>query len=386
MHRRTFLPFSPLAIGSDEIEEVVAALRSGWITTGPRASALEAAFSERVSAPSSLAVSSGTAAMHTALVGLGIGSGDQVITTPMTFASCVHVIEHVGAIPVLVDIEQDTLNIDPAKVEEALTNQTRAFLPVHYAGHPVALDPLLELAVPRDIPIVEDAAHAFPASYRGRPIGSGDNPVAFSFYATKNITTAEGGMLTGSPDFIERARIVSLHGLSSDARARYEEHGSWYYEVVAAGYKYNLPDVLAALGLAQLTRIDGFQKRRRAIAGAYSEAFAAHDAIQVPIERPEVEHAWHLYVLRLNLETLSIDRNRFIEELKARNIGTSVHFIPIHLHPYFKDRYGWGPEAFPVAFHEYQRIVSLPLAPALTDEDVTDVIEAVIDVVGRFHR
>ena len=384
--RRTeFLPFSPPLIGEEEIAEVVDTLRSSWITTGPKTRRFETEFAAHVQAPGALALSSCTAALHTALVTLGIGPGDEVVTTPMTFAASANVIEHVGARPVLADVEPDTLNLDPARVAAAITPRTRAILPVHYAGHPVELDALGLLAERHRLALIEDAAHALPAVYKGRRIGSGTNPAAFSFYATKNLTTAEGGMLTGDPDFLARARIVGLHGMSREAWQRYDKGGSWYYEVVLPGFKYNMTDIQAALGVWQLRKLERHQARRRAVVALYDAAFAGEPALELPVTRPEVEHAWHLYVLRLRPEALRIDRDRFITALAERNIGTSVHFIPIHLHPYYRDRYGYAPDAFPVAHANYRRMLSLPLNPRLSDPDVADVIEAVRDVV-RTHR
>ena len=384
--RRTeFLPFSPPLIGEEEIAEVVDTLRSSWITTGPKTRRFETEFAAHVQAPGALALSSCTAALHTALVTLQIGPGDEVVTTPMTFAASANVIEHVGARPVLADVEPDTLNLDPARVAAAITPRTRAILPVHYAGHPVDLDALGLLAERHQLALIEDAAHALPAAYKGRRIGSGTNPVAFSFYATKNLTTAEGGMLTGDPDFLARARIVGLHGMSREAWQRYDKGGSWYYEVVLPGFKYNMTDIQAALGVWQLRKLERHQARRRAVVALYDAAFAGEPALELPVTRPEVEHAWHLYVLRLRPEALRIDRDRFITELAERNIGTSVHFIPIHLHPYYRDRYGYAPDAYPVAHANCRRMLSLPLNPRLSDQDVADVIEAVRDVV-RTHR
>jgi len=304
----------------------------------------------------------------------------------MTFTASVNVIEHVGATPVLVDVEPDTLNISPKEAERAVTGRTKAILPVHYGGHPADLDSLGAIAESNHLAILEDAAHAFPASYKGAPIGSGANPTAFSFYATKNLVTGEGGMLTASSEFVEQARVVSLHGMSRDAWKRYDVGGSWFYEVVMSGFKYNMPDIQAALGLAQLQRIGDLQARRREIVDAYTAAFRGNDALETPVEHPDVEHAWHLYPLRLNLDALTIDRNRFIEEMTARKVGTSVHFIPIHLHPYYRDRYGYAPDDFPIALESYERLVSLPLVPALSDQDVADVIEAVLDIVDRYRR
>ena len=386
--RRDFLPFSPPLIGEEEIAEVVDTLRSGWITSGPKTKRFEQDFAGFVGAPTggALALNSCTAALHTALVTAGIEPGAEVITTPMTFAASVNVIEHVGARPVLVDVEPDTLNIDPARVAAAVTPRTRAVLPVHFAGHPVALDEINEIARAHGLTVIEDAAHALPASYRGRRIGSGTNPAAFSFYATKNLTTGEGGMLTGETAFVERARIVALHGMSRDAWKRYDRGGHWFYEVVLPGFKYNMPDIQAALGLWQLRKLGGFQERRHAVVRAYDDAFGDNDALELPARRVEVEHAWHLYVLRLRPDALTIARDAFIEELRHRNIGTSVHFIPIHLHPYYRAKYQYRPDSFPIAFGNYERMLSLPLNPRLSDADVTDVIEAVLDVVRRYRR
>ena len=366
--------------------EVADTLRSGWITTGPKTQQFESAFRDRVGATGALGLNSCTAGLHLGLLALGIRPGDEVITTPMTFCACANVIEHLGARPVLVDVEPDTLNLSPRAVEAAFTPRTRAVLAVHYAGHPADLDSIEDLARAHGATVIEDAAHALPASYKGRMIGSGDNPVAFSFYATKNLTTGEGGMLTGSPELLARARTLGLHGMSRDAWKRYGQGGSWFYQVDEPGFKYNMTDVQAAMGVAQLRKLDRFQARRREIVAAYTAAFQEVDALEVPVERPEVEHAWHLYVLRLRLGAIRIGRNQFIEELTALNIGTLVHFIPIHLHPFYQRKYQYQPNQFPVAYQAYQRMLSLPLHPMLTDADVSDVVGAVLDVVQRFAR
>jgi dTDP-4-amino-4,6-dideoxygalactose transaminase len=384
--RREFLSFSPPAIGEEEVDEVVDTLRSDWLSTGPKTRCFEEEFARYVGAESALALNSCTAGLHVALAALGIGSGDEVITTPLTFAATVNVIEHVGARPVLADVEPDTLNIDPAQVERAITPRTRAVIAVHYSGHPADLDPIEALAHRHGLVVIEDAAHALPARYKGRTIGSGPNPTAFSFYATKNLTTAEGGMLTGTSELLERARPISLHGMTRDALRRYEKGGSWRYEIRWPGFKYNMTDIQAAMGRCQLRKLARFDARRREIVAAYHAAFAAEDALEPPVERPEVRHAWHLYVLRLRLEALRIGRDRFIDELTARNIGTSVHFIPVHVHPYYRDRYGFAPDDFPVAYSNFERMVSIPLNPRLSDRDVEDVITAVLDVVHRYRR
>lgn len=386
MSRNEFLPFQPPCLDEREAKAVTKVLASGWITTGPLCREFETAFAARFGSPAALGVNSCTAAMHTALVALGIGPGDEVITTPMTFAATVNVIEQAGATPVLADVEPDTLNIAPSEIAQKVTSKTKAIMPVHYAGHPADLDAIGEIASSHHLAVVEDAAHAVAAKYRGRWIGSGDNPVAFSFYATKNLTTGEGGMLTGSPEFLERARVISLHGMSRDAWNRYSKEGYWYYEIVAPGFKYNMTDITAAIGLVQLEKLESMQARRRAMARRYADAFAGCDALQCPTERPDVLHAWHLYVLRLNLKSLRIGRAQFIEELKTRNIGSSVHFIPIHLHPYYREKYDYRPSDYPVAYENYQRIISLPMSAKHTDQDIDDVIEAVLDMVKEHKR
>jgi dTDP-4-amino-4,6-dideoxygalactose transaminase len=384
--RPSFLLFSTPAVGEEEMLEVADTLRSGWITTGPKTHQFETAFRDRVGAPAALGLNSCTAGLHLGLLALGIRPGDEVITTPMTFCACANVIEHLGAVPVLADIEQDTLNLCPEAVEAAITPRTRAILAVHYAGHPVDLDPIEDIAKRHGASVIEDAAHALPASYKGRIIGSGDNPVAFSFYATKNLTTGEGGMLTGSPELLARARTLGLHGMSRDAWKRYGQGGSWFYQVNEPGFKYNMTDVQAAMGVAQLRKLHRFQVRRHEIVAAYNHAFQDLDALEIPVARAEVEHAWHLYVLRLRLGALRIGRDQFIDELTALNIGTSVHFIPIHLHPFYQQKYQYVPQQFPVAYQAYQRMLSLPLHPMLTDADVSDVVGAVLDIARRFAR
>jgi len=390
--RDQFLPFLPPLIGEEEIAEVAGTLRSDWITTGPKTKHFELEFAEYVQAPAALALNSGTAALHVALAALGIGPGDAVMTSPLTFCSGVHVIEQVGARPVLVDIEEDTLNLNPEKVRDAVRElkgaRLAAIMPVHLYGHPCDCDALRDIAEECGAAIIEDAAHALPAHYRGRPIGAGwaaKVPVltAFSFYATKNLTTAEGGMLTGPEEILENARIWSLHGMTRDARKRYDAGGSWFYEVVCPGFKYNMTDVQAALGLHQLRRLSGFRARRAQIAARYDEAFDSVAGLQIPACRPAISHAWHIYALRVDPDRLGIARDAFIRQLAARRIGSSVHFIPVHLHPYYRDRYGYRPEDFPLAYREYQRLVSLPIYPRMSDRDVSDVLDAVLEIAER---
>jgi len=394
--REKFLPFSPPSIGEDEISEVVDTLRSDWITTGPKVRRFEDEFAEFVGAPDALALSSCTAALHLALVALGIGPGDGVITTPLTFCSGVHVIEHVGARPILVDVEPDTLNLCPngirrqiEKAEGDLGLRVKAIMPVHLYGHPCDRDAILGIAADYKLAVIEDAAHALPASYKGRLIGSAAAsegvPVltCFSFYATKNLTTAEGGMLMGPKELVDQARRWSLHGMNRDSWKRYEAAGSWFYDVVCPGFKYNMTDIQAALGLHQLRKLPQFHAKRREIAQRYQASFRSYEELEIPTERSDVQHAWHLYVLRLNLDRVPITRDQFINSMRDKNIGCSVHFIPIHLHHYYREKYQYMPQDFPVALREYQRMVSLPLSPRLTDEDVGDVIKAVTSIVQQ---
>lgn len=383
--RDAFLPFSPPSIGDEERNEVMDTLRSDWITTGPKTKAFEAKLRRALEAPAVVALNSCTAGLHVGLLAMGIGPGDEVIVPAMTFCATANVVEHVGAKPILVDVTEDTLNLDPAAVARAITPRTKAILPVHYAGHPVDLDAIFDLARLHGLQILEDAAHAIAARYKGRLVGSRSNLAAFSFYATKNITTSEGGCLTGDEDLVEKARVFGHHGMNRDAWKRFDRSGSWYYEVVLPGFKYNMTDIQAALGLHQLDRLAGFQKRRREVVAAYRARLGSLECLRLPVERTEeVESSWHLYVLRLRPDRIGIDRDGFIEALKARNIGTSVHYLPVHMHPYYREKYGYRPEDCPVAADAFSRMLSLPLHPGLTDQDVADVCEAIEDIV-RLH-
>lgn len=382
-----FLPYNRPAVGEEEIAEVVETLRSGWLTTGPRTARFEQEFATYTGAQHVLAVNSATAALHLALDAAAVGPGDEVITTPLTFAACANVIVQQGATPVLADITPDDLNIDPTAVERAVTPRTKAIMAVHYGGQPCRMDELLAVARAHGLFLLEDAAHAVGASYRERMIGTLGDATAFSFYATKNLATGEGGMLTtGHPEIAQRARLMTLHGMSRDAWRRYHKGGSWFYEVVAPGYKYNMTDIQAALGLVQLRRLDGLNARRAELAARLSAALADCEVVETPSARPEVRHVWHLYALRLRLTALRIDRAAFIEELARRGIATSVHFIPIHHHPYYREGFGFTPSAYPVTEAEYPRLVSLPLYPTMTDADADRVAESVWDVAREFKR
>jgi UDP-4-amino-4,6-dideoxy-N-acetyl-beta-L-altrosamine transaminase len=382
--REDFLPFSQPLIEEDEINEVIDTLRSGWLTTGPKVKRFEKEFAEYIGSEHAVAVNSCTGALHLALVATGIGAGDEVITTPFTFISTTNVILHVGARPVFVDIRSDTFNINVEKIEEAITPKTKAIMPVHYAGQPCEMDKILEIAKKYNLLVIEDAAHAVAAEYKGKKVGTIRDITCFSFYATKNLVTAEGGMVTtGDGELAERIRILSLHGMSKDAWKRYEAAGSWFYEVIYPGYKYNMTDIQASLGLHQLKKLGRFQRRREEIAEAYNEVFADLDGIKTPFVKSDVKHAWHLYVIKIALEKLKINRGQFIEALREANIGTSVHFIPVHLQPYYRETFGFKRGDFPVAERTYDRIISLPLYPKMSHEDVEDVIRAVREVSER---
>ncbi len=393
MPRDTFLPFALPDIDDTEFQQIREALASGWVTTGPKTRQFEAEFAAAVGAKHAIAVNSCTAAMHLALEAIGLQAGDEVITSPYTFAATAEVVRYFDARPVLVDICPDSFNLNPALIEEAVTAKTKAIIPIHIAGLPASLAEIDAMAERHGLAVIEDAAHAFPARYGARWIGerretlpTTPHLVAFSFYATKTITTGEGGMIvTDDAALAERCRVMALHGISKDAWKRYTAEGSWCYEIIAPGYKYNMTDIAAGMGLAQLAKAARMRQRRRAIAQQFNRAFAAEPALQIPHDRPDGQHAWHLYMLRLNLEALTIDRARFIEELKKRNIGSSVHFIPLHLHPYYRETYGYQPQDFPVAYREFQREISLPIYSKMSDGDVQDVIEAVLEIAAAYR-
>jgi len=381
------VPFCRPDVTEAEIAEVTDTLRSGWITTGPKVKKFEEAFAHYTGAPWAIAVSSCTAALHISLIAAGCRPGDEVITSVNTFTATAAAILHAGARPRLVDIEEDTMNMDPAAVEASLSTNTRAIVPVHLAGHPCELDRIAEAARSRGARVIEDAAHALPAAYRGKRIGAISDLTCFSFYATKNLTTGEGGMITGLDGEIgERLKVIGYHGMSKDGWGRYTEHGSWYYEIVSDGYKYNLADVAAAMGLRQLERLESMQARRREVVAAYDDAFKDMDSLVLPVTREGMEHAWHLYIVRLRPGALRVDRAGFIAALAAKGIGTSVHFIPLYHHPFYRDELGIDARDFPVAEKVYEGAVSLPLFSAMRDDEVERVVEAVREVVRENAR
>lgn len=381
------IPFHRPSIEDSDIAAVVECLRSGWLTTGPRVAAFERAFADYIGARHAVAVNSCTAAMHLALRALGVGPGDEVITTPYTFVATAEAILYVGARPVFVDIDPSSGNLDVERLEEAVTPRTRAILPVHLAGYPCDMPSILDVAQRRGLLVVDDAAHALESALPAGKIGRLGDATCFSFYATKNITTGEGGMITcHDDDLAERLRCLSLHGLSRDAWKRYTDTGSWYYEVVDQGYKYNLTDMAAALGLSQLRRVEAMWRRRVAIVESYDRAFAEVPQLELPPRPASGRHAWHLYLLRLRLERLRISRNAFIEELRDRGIHCSVHFIPLHRMPFFRRTFGFRGDEFPQAEALYERVVSLPLYPDMTAAEVEQVVDTVVQVCRQYAR
>lgn len=387
--RDSFLVFGSPDIREAEIEEVVDTLRSGWLGTGPKTHRFEEQFRAYVGCSHALALNSCTAGIHLALDVLGVGVGDEVITTPITFASTVNVIIHRGAHPVFVDVGPTTMNIDPSAIERAITPRTRAILPVHMAGRPCEMDEIMAVAQRHGLYVIEDAAHALEAWYKNQKIGAIGHITAFSFYATKNVCTGEGGMVTTqNDDWADEMRVKSLHGISRDAWKRYSAEGYQPYETVYPGYKYNMMDVQAALGIHQLARVEENLRTRERYAQIYDNAFSDLPEVLLPSkELPSgSRHAHHLYTILLDLDRLDISRNQFIEAMKAENIGTGVHFTALHLHKYYRERLGHVPGDFPQAEWIGERTVSLPLSPKLTDEDVTDVIEAVKRTITRHRR
>lgn len=386
--RKEFLSFSPASLTDGEIEEVVHTLKAEnpWLSSGPKTQAFEESFCRVVGAPGALALNSCTAGLHVALLTHGIGAGDEVITTPMTFCASANVIEHVGAKVVLADVEPDTLLIDTKNIERAITSKTKAIMPVHYAGHPADMDTINAIANKHGLAVVEDAAHCMPSKIGDKWVGSSENLTAFSFYATKNITTGEGGMLTGNKELLGRARMLALHGLSRGAWNRYSKGGSWRYDVPEPGFKYNMSDIQASIGLVQLKRLDELYERRMAVVKFYQEAFDGNPFISTLKVKSGYQSSWHLFVLFLNLEKLKIDRDQFTTELQEANIGCSVHFIPVHLFSHYSKKYGWQPDSFPVANAAFNRMLSIPLNSKMSLLDAADVVEAVNTICRKFAK
>ncbi len=386
--RSEFLPFSIPTIEDDEINEVVDSLKSGWITTGPKVKRFEEAFKSYVGAPYAVPLSSATAGLHLAVLSLGLIPSDEVITTPMTFAATVSMIVRGGGKPVLADIDPDTLNIDTEMIRRKITERTRAIVPVHFAGQPCDMDALFTLAKEFNLRVIEDAAHAVGSEYKGQRIGSFDTLSVFSFHPIKNITTGEGGMVcTRDEALAEEISLMKFHGMSREAWKRYESSGTPNYDIMLPGFKYNMMDIQAALGIHQLRKLDAFIARRTEIARFYNAAFADVEEVRTPGLVPyEHRHAWHLYTPLILVEKLAIDRDRFMEELKRENIGTGLHFKAVHHHPYYRETLNIAPGELANADYASDRIMSLPLFPRMSTDDARDVVAAVKNVIVRNRR
>lgn len=380
------IPYALPYTGEEEIKEVISAIESNWLSRGPKTHEFESKFAEYVQSPYAIGLNSCTAGLHLAQLALGIGPGDEVITTPYTFVATANTILHCGATPVFVDIDPQTLNLNPDLIEEKITPRTKAIIPVHFAGYPCEMDRIQEIAARYNVKIIEDAAHAVYTKYKDKFIGSISDITCFSFYATKNLSTGEGGMLTtASEEIADKIRVMSLHGMSKNAWNRYSEKGSWFYEVEYPGFKYNMTDIQAALGLVQLQRLEYMQSLRTKYAEMYNKAFAEYEELILPQDSTEHRHAWHLYVIRLREDLLTITRNELIEFLKEAGIGTSVHFIPVPYHPYYRNL-GYNIEDYSYALTAYEAAISLPLYPGMTEEQVNYVIEVVRSIINKNRR
>jgi len=382
--RKTLLPYGRQSIGDDDIQAVVDVLSSDWLTTGPKVGEFEEAFAAWVGAKHAVSFSSGTAALHGAAFAAGLKPGDEAVTTPMTFAATANCVLYQGATPVFADVSSDTLNLDPDKVAGKITPRTRAILPVDYAGHPAELDTILELADRHGLAVIEDASHALGAEYRNSRVGSIAHMTVFSFHPVKHLATGEGGMVTTDrADYAEVLRRFRNHGISSDARQRQAE-GQWHYEMVLLGFNYRLTDIGCALGVSQLKKLEVNLARRRKIAARYAIAFRDLAGVTAPMVRAQANPAWHLYPIRLNLENLSADRAQIFRALRAENIGVNVHYIPVHRHPYYRDRFGYQGGEYPIAEDAYERLISLPMFHGMSDGDVEDVTRSVSKVISHY--
>lgn len=384
---KDYLLFHRPFITEEEINEMVDTLRSGWLSMGPKTIRFEDEFNKYIGSKRSIAVSSWTAAGHLSLEAFGIQRDDEVIVPTMTFPATAEIVCYFGAKPVIVDVEEDTLNISLKEIEKALTPKTKAIIPVHYGGQPCDMDEIMGFAKQHNLKVLEDAAHSLPAYYKGRKIGTIADVTCFSFYATKTLSTGEGGMIcTNDEEIAERCAIMRLHGINRDAWKRYSESGSWYYEVVAPGYKYNFTDLQASLGLPQLKKVDDMWNSRKAIAAKYTEAFKDLDTITLHTIKPDRESSWHLYPVRLNLDMLKIGRAQIIEELKQNNIGVGVHFMPVHQHLFYSETFKLDDKNYPVASSVFPRLLSLPIYPGMTEKNVEKVINVFTDILKKYRK
>ncbi len=381
------IPFHRAEFGEEEVEAVTEVIRSGWLTMGAKTFEFERQFTEYVGARFAVAVSSCTAALHLCLEAIGVRAGDEVLIPTTTFTATAEVVTYLGARPVFVDIDSQTMNLDPRDAERRITSQTRAIIPVHFGGQPCDMEEIHDLAEAHKLHVVEDAAHALPATYRGATIGAFSELTAFSFYATKTLSTGEGGMITTDNEgYAQRLQLMRLHGISRDAWKRYAVKNAWHYEVIEHGFKYNFTDLQAALGIVQLAKCDAMSKARRRIAERYTQAFRNIESLEVPVVCEDRDSAWHLYALRLKLDRLQINRAQFIDELAQRGIATSVHFIPLHLQPVYQRVYGYKSGDLPNAEAQYLRCLSLPIYSSMSGDELEFVILSVLDVATKWSR
>lgn len=380
------IPYALPFIEDEEIKEVIDTIQSNWLSKGPKTIQFEKAFSDYVHAKHAIGLNSCTAGLHIAQLAAGIGPGDEVITTPYTFVASANTIIHTGAKPVFVDIDPVTMNIDVNQIEAKITERTKAIIPVHFAGYPCDMEPLMEIAKKHNLIVIEDAAHAVYTQYKGKMIGSIGDYTCFSFYATKNLATGEGGMVTtNNEEAADQLRVMSLHGMSKNAWNRYAEKGSWYYEVEYPGFKYNMTDIQASFGIVQLEKLNKMQQIREKYAKMYNEAFQKVEGLITPYSDEINRHAWHLYVLRFESDRFTINRGEFIEKLNEKGIGTSVHFIPVPMHPYYK-KLGYKIEDYPQALAAYEGAISLPLYPKMSEEQIHRVIKSVTELAETYKR
>ena len=381
------LPFHQASIGEEEVKEIIQTLNSGWLTTGQKTRLFEKTFADYIGCKHAIGLNSCTAGLHLSLVVSGVSSGDEVITSPITFPATTNVIVHQNAKPVFVDVEPETLNINCSEIESKINNSTKAILPVHFAGHSCDMDTIISLAQKHNLTVIEDAAHALESKYHGNKIGAIGNFTAFSFYATKNITTGEGGMLTTNDDnYADKLRILSLHGISKNAWKRYGKEGFQHWELLMPGYKYNMFDVQASLGIHQIKKVESFLNRRVQIVKKYNDAFEKTEEIQLLKPESNIKHAHHLYVIVIKTENLKVSRDKVLNEIQKRGIGVAVHFRSLHLQPFFKQHFNYKKGMFPQAEYLSDRVISLPLYPKMTDEDVSRVIETVLGVLHSFRQ
>src|SRR5690606_8839620 len=384
---KDYLLFHKPFISEEEVNEIVDTVRSGWLSMGPKTLKFEEAFNSYIGSKRSIAVSSWTAAGHLALEAYELKPGDEVIVPTMTFPATAEIVCYFGAKPVIVDVDEHTLNISLSEIEKAITPKTKVIIPVHYGGQPCDMDEILDIAKKHNLKVIEDAAHSLPAIYKGKKVGTISDVTCFSFYATKTLSTGEGGMIcTNDEALAERCAIMRLHGINRDAWKRYSEAGSWYYEVVAPGYKYNFTDLQASLGLAQLKKVDIMWNSRKAIAARYTEALKDFDLIKLHGIKSDRESSWHLFPIRLQLNKLNINRAQVVEELKKRNIGAGVHFLPVHQHLYYKEALNLDDKDFPVATAAFPELVSLPIYPGMSEQQVDKVIDVLVDLLNHHKK